>query len=681
MPRFKLRYEFLVMVDTDLYSLLDAVKIADVLLLLHPFNLTASQLTENLFINAVFAHFLPTTVHVAVGIEALPQKKRADIKKNVAKALETRFPDEKLHCVDKPADALQLLNLIGNCKKKRAAFKKYRCQVLAEQFKFEPYDDRPIGDLLVTGYVRTNYLNANQLIHIPGWGDFQMSMIEAADDPYPLAAKNKKSQEQDMDEDQRMIQRADPMLQEALETEVEPDPMDGEQTWPTKEEIAAAQAATQKEARRVPKGTSEYQAAWIIDDNEQLDDDEAGDDDEGESEEDDGDSGDECEMDIKPIDEQSSEGDIADTETINDEYETATVGGDDPKYDENMNVDEEREQMVKFKEAREEEMFPDEVDTPRDIPARERFARYRGLKSFNFSTWDPKENLPPDYARVFQFENFNRTRRRVLKQRYDDIDGAAPGAYVTIHVKNVPRALADHFQSNARHPLVLYGLLQHEQKMSVLNVVLKKHPLYTLPIKSKERLIFHVGCRRYYVNPVLSAHTNGNKFKYERFLRPDAAAVATFFAPITYAPASVTVFKEFADGTQQLAATGSLLSVNPDRLVIKRVVLSGHPFKISHRSAVVRYMFWNRDDIQWFKPVEMKTKYGRKGHIKEPLGTHGHMKCVFDRPIKSQDTVLMNLYKRVFPKWTFDPNVQKSPQIASSSGDINFFTQDQDMHE
>lgn len=26
------------------------------------------------------------------------------------------------------------------------------------------------------------------------------------------------------------------------------------------------------------------------------------------------------------------------------------------------------------------------------------------------------------------------------------------------------------------------------------------------------------------------------------------------------------------------------------------------------------------DDIMWFKPVELRTKYGRRGHIKEPLG-------------------------------------------------------------
>lgn len=33
------------------------------------------------------------------------------------------------------------------------------------------------------------------------------------------------------------------------------------------------------------------------------------------------------------------------------------------------------------------------------------------------------------------------------------------------------------------------------------------------------------------------------------------------------------------------------------------------------------------------------------------------MKCVFDSQLRSQDTVLMNLYKRVYPPWTYDPYV------------------------
>jgi len=42
--------------------------------------------------------------------------------------------------------------------------------------------------------------------------------------------------------------------------------MDAEQTWPTKEELAeAVNNRNKKIVKVVPKGTSEYQAAWIPD--------------------------------------------------------------------------------------------------------------------------------------------------------------------------------------------------------------------------------------------------------------------------------------------------------------------------------------------------------------------------------------------------------------------------------
>ena len=61
-----------------------------------------------------------------------------------------------------------------------------------------------------------------------------------------------------------------------------PDDLVNEQTWPTEDEMRtheinsedpklpeAVSGTTPKSVKRVPKGTSEYQAAWILDDDEE----------------------------------------------------------------------------------------------------------------------------------------------------------------------------------------------------------------------------------------------------------------------------------------------------------------------------------------------------------------------------------------------------------------------------
>lgn len=62
-------------------------------------------------------------------------------------------------------------------------------------------------------------------------------------------------------------------------------------------------------------------------------------------------------------------------------------------------------------------------------------------------------------------------------------------------------------------------------------------------------------------------------------------------------------------------------------------------------------MFFNPKDVKYFRPVELSTKFGMRGHIKDSLGTHGLMKCQFNDYVKQNDTVCMALYKRKYPRW------------------------------
>jgi len=646
-PRYKQRFSFIIPTFHSLYEILDITKACDsVFFLLCPH--TGMSERGELVLTSVLAQSLPTDPVMVLGpTDEIQPSRLADVKRLMVKVLERKYPAERIYTLNTDADALVLVRALGTQKRRYNVMRERRGHLMAESVKYIPAEDGS-GSLQLTGFVRGKEICINRLVHVPGLGDFQLSKIEKLVDPCQLTRRNEMEDLCELLPDEK---------QEDLEMENVPDGMEGEQTWPTDEELKEAEENVKKKTRVVPVGTSEYQAAWILDGDE--DEDSKADGDNQESDDEDEDMDDELDV-LSPAegtkllsDDEFEQEDTAEEE-LREEMEevsmseAASTGDYDAKH---VNFSEEVNEMERLKQARTDAMFPDEVDTPIDMPARVRFQKYRGLKSLRTSVWDPKENLPYDYARIFQFENFLRTRKRVLGEEV--VGGAAEvGWYVRLHLKGVGVHLKPQIEGRV---LTACSLLPHEQRMSVINLAVKRSPLSDpYPVKSKERLVFHCGWRRFAACPIFSEHSTGNKHKYERFFREGDTVVMSMFAPITFPPAPVLVFHDLPGGRHNLLGSGTLLNVDPDRVVVKRTVLSGHSFKIHKTVATVRFMFFNREDVNWFKPIQLRTKQGRRGHIKEALGTHGHMKCIFDGPISQQDTVLLNLYKRVFPKWTYD---------------------------
>ena len=580
--------------------------------------------------------------------------------------------------------------------------------------------------LSLSGYVRSSNhhvpLDINSLFHIPNVGTFAAKAIQNTMSPWQQQKLQQRGQRSKTDHGERdtIVVTADPDRRETLNIFATPDALDGEQNLIGFDEddemenddeyndgddnLNNKTASTKANASNIarPAGWSDYQSAWMDSVDEMNKDNQSTSADTYTAapihDIDHGELADELNRKKPSSNNTLATKDFMDL--VDDDYHEVTA-------EERQILSEQRK-----KQHQEESDFPDEVQVPEDIKARDRFARYRSLKSFRTSPWDAKENLPDSYATIYHFSSFKQTQRTIMNDmKYlsreaeavqnqffgtthpnvkcdtvmedgednddvdDTLDGCVPsGSYVTITLENVSKDVMERVSPNAL--LTAVALLPHENKVSVMHMGLSQSPGCDMneqyPIKSKDVLTFRCGWRTWQGRPVFSQNNlNCDKHKYERFLPTGGAFfAASIFGPVTYSPCPVLVFREKSpeNPRRELVAIGSMLGADADRIVVKRIVLTGYPVRVHKRHATVKYMFYDPEDVKWFKPAGLHTKHGLQGNIVQSVGEHGTMKCLFNAPIKQHDTVCLPLYKRIFPKYVVSNRRSGGSDDKSRSG-------------
>lgn len=634
--RFKSNLKVIIPDQNNLLAVLDAAKVSDFVV----FGISAEQEVQKEYgeqiLRGVVAQGIASVIGVLPNVvSAFPKRNlQLDIRQSLQSYFTHFFPaNEKLYALEADSERTNCLRTICQQFPKGVNWRDNRAYMVADTVLWQS-TDMVQGTVVVEGTVRGIGFNADRLVHIPGYGDFQVEQIEKlgrADDMNFTSTENRET--------------LDELNPEELEMDDEDDfyddndllgaRMDGKNYFPDERDL--------KQPRRfkLPKGTSDYQARWFVDDVlEDASDVEEADDDEIVEET------------------QNDEDDmmVADAETAT-EYATTEVGESEMHVD--LTPEEEERQLNEYRRMAKEDLeFPDELELHPEESAKERLRAFRGIKNLGNCDWDYDEydiEAPSVWNRLLRISNFKATKNRMLKNAIKEAQ-VNSGNKVRLHIR-APSLLLERVNAS-KTPFVVYGLLEHEHKLAVCNFTFESWEDYEEPIPSGESIIVQYGPRRQVINPLFNQASNNanNVHKSEAFAHQGNLVIATAIAPVVFYNAPVIYFKTSANGQVEFVGQGTFLNCDHTRVVAQRAILTGHPVKIHKRVVTVRYMFFNPTDINWFKAIPLFTKSGRSGFIKESLGTHGYFKAQFDGKLTSQDTVAMSMYKRVWPEisvpWT-----------------------------
>jgi ribosome biogenesis protein BMS1 len=106
----------------------------------------------------------------------------------------------------------------------------------------------------------------------------------------------------------------------------------------------------------------------------------------------------------------------------------------------------------------------------------------------------------------------------------------------------------------------------------------------------------------------------------------------------------------------RIAATGVVLNVDETTEIVKKLKLTGHPYKIFRNTAFIRDMFNSSLEIAKFEGASIRTVSGIRGQIKRALSKpEGHFRATFEDKILMSDIVFLRAWFPVKPHRFYNP--------------------------
>lgn len=319
------------------------------------------------------------------------------------------------------------------------------------------------------------------------------------------------------------------------------------------------------------------------------------------------------------------------------------TGEDNPPEDEKIHDDEGEDDNEEGEENQED---PGNVDSAAILSAKK-----EALKRKFDAQYDDPEGAKLDF---YEEKKDEMARQLVLNRaEFDGIDaetrtlieGFRPGQYVRIELVDVPCELIENFDPT--YPLIVGGLLSSEERFGFVQVRIKRHRWFTRTLKNNDPLIVSVGWRRFQTVPIYSLDDHSIRMRMLKYTPEHMHCYATFYGPVALPNTGFCAFNSLDDSNPgfRISATGVVLNIDRSVKIVKKIKLTGVPYKIFKNTAFVKDMFNSALEVVKFEGANIRTVSGIRGQIKKALPKpDGAFRATFEDKVLKSGTFTFLLF-------------------------------------
>ncbi|KAF7291613.1 DUF663-domain-containing protein [Mycena chlorophos] len=236
------------------------------------------------------------------------------------------------------------------------------------------------------------------------------------------------------------------------------------------------------------------------------------------------------------------------------------------------------------------------------------------------------------------------------------VEGYRPGAYVRIELVDVPCEMIENFDPT--YPIVVGGLLATEERFGYVQVRLKRHRWFVKTLKTNDPLVFSLGWRRFQTVPIYSLDDHSIRMRMLKYTPEHMHCYATFYGPVSLPNTGFCAFNSLGAETPgfRVSATGVVLDIDRSAKIVKKIKLTGVPYKIFKNTAFVKDMFTSALEVAKFEGANIRTVSGIRGQVKKGLSKpDGAFRATFEDKVLMSDIIFLRAWYAIQPRKFYNP--------------------------